>query len=79
MEQDMENQRCDKCRYWKEIGKETGDGGECKRYPPKQWDFVTIAGAICYEHFRHPETDSDDWCGEFKREKGGNQWQPISD
>ena len=54
--------RCRTCRYW-DAGAERqeADVGECRRMPPQ-------AGEVCGGRLTglFPETDPDDWCGEWK-------------
>lgn len=42
---------CTNCRFW--TRRPATICGECRRYPPS------------IEHSRFPETNPDDWCGEF--------------
>jgi hypothetical protein len=68
---------CKDCKFWRGDPK-TGIG-KCHRYPPKGGTHVystdswegDMDGVSSSAYWSFPETDSDDWCGEFK-EKGSN-------
>lgn len=69
-----DEQQCARCRFWEEIRDtlKADDGrkyrgGECRRLPP-----VVLMGQMPTLEVKSgwsgvwPETESDDWCGEFK-------------
>lgn len=54
----MTDQRCENCRFW-----DTENDGECRRYPP----IITVnTKAFSGLSADFPETNSDDWCGEWQ-------------
>ncbi len=59
--------RCERCRFWEEF--QDSDGwGHCHRYAPRpvvdplRRDEEGHAYMVAY----WPETDADEWCGEFQ-------------
>ena len=64
---------CRSCMFWHcDDGDETW--GVCRRSPPMamhlwQFEFFKAVGSHCIDcdpdHYSHPSTLPDDWCGEF--------------
>ena len=52
--------KCEKCVYW--------EAGLCKRYPPSRFSGNYQGDPeLKYYSYIFPETESDCWCGEYKR------------
>ena len=54
----IEEHSCKTCRFWKRSHNSTHHIGECRRYAPQ--------GRFSGEYFHFPNTDQDQWCGEYK-------------
>ena len=54
---------CERCRFWHRLGKGFGDRGTCHRNPPNLGIFQAPARMSFVGYW--PETEPDDWCGEF--------------
>lgn len=52
---------CDTCKFCAAAFTLSGEGGQCRRYPPKVFDRPDQAMALW------PEVDFTDWCGEYQQ------------
>jgi hypothetical protein len=66
-------EKCENCKYWKELGKAEFEGGnkksgQCRRHPPGRFTSDKITKASYMRRF--PLSAVDDWCGEYKPGSG---------
>ena len=63
MENTIENQQCQNCRFWRFENRK----GRCKRYPPS----VKSGPTNRIDMWEFPEVTSDEWCGEWQPDDFG--------
>lgn len=68
-ENDLE--MCENCIFWQKW-KGYHKKGTCRRYPPSLFAEVDGGpdGVTTKAYAAQPETEADDWCGEFKERNG---------
>lgn len=62
---------CKECKWWEFV--EDGEG-PCHRYPPDQQAVMEFNDGCIQNHWEHPWTGKDDWCGEFEASKDYMGW-----